>query len=132
MAPSLIPTSPLAPGAAELAGPSAMAAGLALRGWAVPTLGHQFTVRISTEPTQSRVTTGPYRWLRHPGYLGSLITVLGVLVAFDSWPGLALLVLPGAASAWRIAVEEAALRCHLGSAYDRYALSHKHLIPGLF
>lgn len=123
---------PLAPGAAELAGAAAMGAGVALRGWAVATLGRNFTVRISTEPTQSLVTAGPYRWLRHPGYLGSLITVLGVLVAFDSWPGLALLALPGAASAWRIAVEETALRRHFGSAYDRYARSHKRLIPGLF
>lgn len=123
---------PLAPGPAELAGAAAMVAGVALRGWAIATLGRQFTVRISTEPAHSLVTEGPYRWLRHPGYLGSLITVLGALVAFDSWPGLALLALPGAASAWRIAVEEAALRRHFGSAYDLYSGARKRLIPGLF
>ncbi|NNM95986.1 MAG: hypothetical protein HKL89_00020 [Candidatus Dormibacteraeota bacterium] len=95
---SLAPTRyrlPLAPGLAELAGAAAMAAGVALRGWAIATLGRQFTFTIGTEPAHSLVTDGPHCWLRHPGYLKSLITVLGALVAFASWPGLAL-----AAPAW--------------------------------
>ncbi len=123
---------PLDSGPAELVGAAIMAAGIALRWWAIVTLGRQFTVRITATPTAQLVTEGPYRWLQHPGYLGSLLTVLGVLLAFDTWPGLALLALPTAAHGWRIAVEEASLRRRLGSVYEEYARSRKRLLPGLF
>ncbi|HSN93742.1 MAG TPA: isoprenylcysteine carboxylmethyltransferase family protein [Anaerolineaceae bacterium] len=42
------------------------------------------TVRIQDERGHKVVSNGPYGWLRHPGYLGSLITNLGIPLLLDS------------------------------------------------
>jgi protein-S-isoprenylcysteine O-methyltransferase len=52
----------------------AMVAGLALRTWAVQTLGRFFTLQVHVEPSQQIVQTGPYRWIRHPSYAGAWLT----------------------------------------------------------
>jgi protein-S-isoprenylcysteine O-methyltransferase Ste14 len=95
-----------------LLGAGLVVAGTALRVWAA---GH---VEKSREVTSS----GPYRFTRHPLYLGSTLLGLGIAVSANHlWLGLAIvayLVLTlGAASR----SEEAHLREKFGSAYDAYA-----------
>ncbi len=41
-------------------------------------------VRIQTERGHRVVSSGPYRWVRHPGYLGALLTYLATPVFLDS------------------------------------------------
>ena len=56
------------------------------------------------------VTDGPYRWQRHPMYLGNLVSVVGLLVLVGarwSWAALPWFV---GAQVWRVRREEAALR----------------------
>ena len=57
------------------------------------------------DPRQTLVKTGPYRWLRHPMYLGNIATVAGLMLAFNlRWAWLAMI--PFLASiAWRISSE---------------------------
>jgi len=43
------------------------------------------TVRIQTERGQRVVSSGPYRWLRHPGYAGALLVYVGTPILLDSW-----------------------------------------------
>src|SRR5262245_40967996 len=50
-------------------------AGEAIRVWAA---GH---IEKSREVTRS----GPYRWMRHPLYVGSAVIALGVVLASRSW-----------------------------------------------
>jgi protein-S-isoprenylcysteine O-methyltransferase Ste14 len=40
--------------------------GLATRIWAVVSLGRSFRTTVEVDPDQAVVTTGPYRWIRHP------------------------------------------------------------------
>jgi methyltransferase len=47
----------------------ALGAAQALRYWAITSLGPQWTTRILVDPTAPPVTTGPYRYLRHPNYV---------------------------------------------------------------
>ncbi len=42
------------------------------------------TVRIQDERGHKVISSGPYAWVRHPGYLGSLITNLGIPLLLDS------------------------------------------------
>lgn len=114
------------------AGGLVMGLGLALRWWAVRELGHHFTVRVTTSPDQVLVPTGPYRLLRHPGYTGALLTVLGCLTCYSDLPALGLLALPIAAYGWRITLEEGALQRRFGPSYLEYASRRKRLIPYLF
>jgi len=104
-------------------------AGIALRWWAVLTLGRFFTTRVVTRAGQRAVANGPYRLVRHPSYTGALLTVLGVLLSATNWLSLAcfLIALPG--FAYRIKVEEEALSAALGLPYQEYMRRTKRLVP---
>ena len=52
-------------------------AGIGIRQYAISTLGRFFSMRVTTRPDQTVVDTGLYRFVRHPSYSGSLLTVLG-------------------------------------------------------
>ncbi|MGH2871663.1 MAG: methyltransferase family protein, partial [Solirubrobacteraceae bacterium] len=73
---------------------------------------------------------GPYRALRHPGYTGGLLAMIGMGVIYANWVGLAGFVLPCLVIIiWRIRVEETALLKTAGPAYGAYAAHHKRLVP---
>jgi protein-S-isoprenylcysteine O-methyltransferase Ste14 len=42
------------------------------------------TVRIQTERAHSVITKGPYRWVRHPGYLGAILWASSIPLIFGS------------------------------------------------
>ncbi len=116
-----------------VAGETIAAVGIALRIWAILTLDQFFTFVVGIADDHRVVQHGPYRLLRHPGYAGVLLILLGVAVALGNWLSLAVIVvLPGLALAVRIVVEEATLAKSLGSAYAAYAARTARLIPGLW
>jgi protein-S-isoprenylcysteine O-methyltransferase Ste14 len=107
--------------------------GLATRIWAVVSLGRSFRTTVEVDPDQAVVTTGPYRWIRHPSYTGLLLIVAGFGLAADNWLSIAAcLVLPFPAILRRIHVEEAELEHVLGDTYRAYRSHSKRLIPGLW
>jgi methyltransferase len=61
-----------------LAGVIVLMAGKLLKAWAIRSLGDRWTYRVFVLPGAPLVTGGPYRWLRHPNYVG----VIGELVGF--------------------------------------------------
>jgi protein-S-isoprenylcysteine O-methyltransferase Ste14 len=74
------------------AGLALLATGYGLRFWGMAHLRRSgLTNLVGTRvPQNGYSVTGPYRYLRHPLYWGSAISICGVgLVAFG-WPGLAL------------------------------------------
>ena len=122
-----------APWAWFVAGLVVTAAGLALRIWAVVSLGRFFTTQVRIATDQSVVDTGPYRWVRHPSYSALLLELAGLGLAQTDWLSiLCAVVLPLPALVWRIRIEESALRAGLGSAYDAYAAGRRRLLPGVW
>ena len=106
------------------------AAGAALRWASFWALGQYFTFTVDVSADQNVVTRGPYRALRHPGYTGGLLAMLGMGVIYANWVGLAGFVLPCLAIIiWRIRIEEAALLKTTGAPYRAYAAQHKRLLP---
>ena len=106
--------------------------GLALRWWAVFTLGRFFTVDVATHEDHTLVDRGPFRFVRHPSYTGSLLAFCGFGLSFSSALSLIVLMVPIVAVFWyRMLVEEAALRQALGVAYVDYCARTKRLIPGV-
>jgi protein-S-isoprenylcysteine O-methyltransferase Ste14 len=108
--------------------------GLALRVWSIAALRGDFRTTVEVDPGQAVVSTGPYRWVRHPSYTGLLMIVVGLGVARSAWVSLAacvLLLLP--ALVRRIHVEEAELGHVLGDAYRTYQSdTAARLVPRLW
>ncbi len=104
--------------------------GVALRWYAIRTLGRFFTRDVATQTGQAVIQTGPYRLIRHPSYAGSLITLLGVGLALTNWAGLlALLLITGLGFLYRMTIEERALAETLGDPYREYMRRTRRLIP---
>ena len=49
-------------------------------------LGPSFNGWLRTTPGQAVVSTGPYRIIRHPGYLGVGLYLVGLTATFALWP----------------------------------------------
>ncbi len=126
-----VPPRPL-PAVAAPAGVVLQALGLGLRGWSMRALGRSYSRTLRSEDGQQLVRTGPYRYIRHPGYAGSLLTWSGFSLTTGS-PAVVALVggLIGRAYARRIAAEELLLRRDLAG-YEAYAATSKRLVPGVW
>ena len=76
------------------------------------------------------VTTGPYRLVRHPIYLGLAVFAMGEALAFGSWPAF-LIVLCGIVPtfAWRARAEETLLSRAFDESYALYRRQTKVVIP---
>jgi protein-S-isoprenylcysteine O-methyltransferase len=106
--------------------------GLGFRWWAVVALGRFFTVDVATHDGHTLVSTGPFRFVRHPSYTGLLLAFLGFGVSLGNAVSLLVLMAPIAFTlAYRMRVEEAALRRTFGASYDAYCARTKRLIPGV-
>src|SRR3982751_4671134 len=109
------------------------AAGLAVRWWAIVTLGRFFTVDVVIEKDHEVVQRGPFRFVRHPSYTGVLLAFLGWAMTLWNWVAMAVVLVPiFVAFAWRMKVEEDALRGALGEKYLTYMRTTKRLIPGIY
>jgi protein-S-isoprenylcysteine O-methyltransferase Ste14 len=49
-------------------------------------------VRIQSDRGQYVITTGPYRWIRHPGYLAGIVIMVASGIALGSWFSAAILI----------------------------------------
>ena len=88
--------------------------------------------RIQEERGQEVVTTGPYRYIRHPTYLATVILWLTTPVILGSWWGLIPAGLAGALMITRTELEDQMLREEL-SGYPEYAKQVRYrLIPGVW
>ena len=57
----------------------------ALRYWVIQTLGPQWTTRIITVQGAPRITSGPFRWLRHPNYLAVALEIVALPLIHTAW-----------------------------------------------
>jgi protein-S-isoprenylcysteine O-methyltransferase Ste14 len=108
-----------------------MAAGGALRVSSMRTLGEFFTRTLVTFDDQQLVERGPYRWLRHPGYLARLLVFLpGILVLSANALYVALVAaIYTEVYRRRTAAEEAMLLARFGDAYAGYRRRTWRLVP---
>lgn len=89
-------------------------------------------VRIQTDRGHTVVREGPYRFVRHPGYAGGLISWLAAPVFFSSYWVIIPMVLVIIASLIRTALEDRTLMEELPG-YKEYAREVKYrLVPGIW
>ena len=125
---AVIPAPRLGRGAAVV-GLATQAAGLGLRSWSMRALGRAYTRTLRAVEDQRVVEEGPYRFVRHPGYLGSLLIWLGFgLTSRNPLVVAAIAGVSGDAYRRRIAAEDRLLRRELPG-YGRYAERTSRLVP---
>ena len=110
--------------------------GLAVMGgalivWAFRNLGTNLTDTVVTRRDHTLVTTGPYRWVRHPFYVAVALTTTGNSLAAANWFLLAGGVLVVALLAVRTRIEEEQLAQRFGDAYRAYQDRTGRFIPTL-
>lgn len=116
-----------------LIGVSLILLGVALRWYAIWTLGGYFTRDVAVSANQKVVQIGPYRFIRHPAYSGTFLTMVGVGLALTNWASLiVLLVCVFAGHLYRVRVEEQALVQTIGQPYLEYMHHTRRFIPLVF
>lgn len=121
------------PPALWLLGALMLSGGMALSAWAMGSNPYfEGTVRIQTELDHRVIDTGPYAWIRHPGYVGLILWALATPFLLGSWYALAP---AGVVTGWivlRTALEDATLRRELAG-YDAYTRRVRYrLVPRLW
>jgi protein-S-isoprenylcysteine O-methyltransferase Ste14 len=127
--PGLMPRLPWMPAI----GLGLILAAVALRVWVRANLRGQYSGHVEVLVEHRLVQSGPYRFVRHPGYTGLVIMTLGLCIGYSSLIGLAavpVLLLPGLA--YRMKVEERLLIEQFGDEYRAYAGKTKKLMPGVW
>ncbi len=110
-----------------------MLLGLGLRIWSMRVLGAYYSRTLRVADEQVIVTQGPYRVIRHPGYLGTILVWLGAGLALANWIAtvvIALLML--GVYSYRIRSEEAMLLATFGDRYRQYSRQTWKLLPFLY
>ena len=103
-------------------------AGFALAVWARRHLGRNWGMPMSLKEGHELVTTGPYRYVRHPIYTGLLLAILGsALATTAAW--LAILVWVGVYCAYSARTEERLMLQQFPEQYGQYKKRTKAVIP---
>jgi protein-S-isoprenylcysteine O-methyltransferase Ste14 len=114
-------------------GVAIMISGVIFRQYAISTLGKFFTSTIQIKKDHELIQTGPYRYIRHPSYLGILIISLGLGIAMANWISLILcIVLPTIGLMQRVQFEEKELELHFGKQYQDYRKNTWRVIPHIY
>jgi protein-S-isoprenylcysteine O-methyltransferase len=108
-------------------------AGLVLRWVSIIQLGRFFTVNVAIAADHRLIESGPYRFVRHPSYTGSLLAFLGFALSLGNWLSVLVIMIPiTIVFLYRINVEERALTSALGDTYISYSGRTKRLLPLLY
>jgi methyltransferase len=90
-----------------------LAGSFAVRYWTISALGRRWTTRVFCLPGTPVVTSGPYRWLRHPNYSAVLVETFALPMVHTAWlTAVVFTVANCLLLRVRIRVEEQALRQH--------------------
>lgn len=117
----------------RLFGALAFGVGYALVLWAMYSNPYfSQVVRIQSERGHVAVTGGPYRLVRHPGYLGMTISMLGAVFLLDSLWGLVCFALYLVLIITRTALEDRTLCAELPGYFEYGSHTKYRFIPGLW
>lgn len=109
-------------------GLSLFAIGLGLAIWARVHIGPNWGTPMSRKDEPELVTSGPYRFVRHPIYSGILTAGVGTAIGL-SWQWLIIVALTGTYFIYSATVEERYLTEQFPDAYPAYRASSKMLVP---
>jgi protein-S-isoprenylcysteine O-methyltransferase Ste14 len=107
-------------------------AGSWLRLTGLRALGKQFSPYVTLQENHQLVQTGIYGIIRHPMYLGLLLSMPGFALVFRSWLALPVFIGIAVFLGIRIRQEETTLRQHFGRAFEAYQSRTWRLLPHVY
>ena len=90
------------------------------------------TSRLQIIEDQKLVKDGPYKYVRHPLYLGEILRNFGFVIIFSSGIGVLFIVIGTILLLYRINIEEEMLLQAFGEDYKNYKRTTKKLIPCIY
>ncbi|WP_347401381.1 methyltransferase family protein [Clostridium beijerinckii] len=104
--------------------------GIILRLYSVLTLGRSFTVSVQVDLDPKIIQTGLYRYIRHPAYSGSILSLIGIALAIRSIIGtIVTITIIAVIYGYRIKIEEKILENNFKTHYKEYKKNTKRIIP---
>jgi protein-S-isoprenylcysteine O-methyltransferase Ste14 len=120
-----------APPSAMLFGYALLLAGVFGTGWAQAVNRHfEPSVRIQSDRDHHVITTGPYAWVRHPGYVFGSVLTFGLALALGSLTALLPAMLVVVVLVIRTGLEDATLQRELPGYADYAARVRYKWVPG--
>ncbi|HEU4642541.1 MAG TPA: isoprenylcysteine carboxylmethyltransferase family protein [Gemmatimonadaceae bacterium] len=107
------------------------AAGLGFATWARRHLGRNWSAAVTVKNEHTLITTGPYRWVRHPIYSGLLLALVGSAVAIGEWRAVLAVALALAGIVRKVVLEDSRLR-ETFPQFDQYRRDTAALVPFVF
>ena len=95
-------------------------------------LDKQFSIQVTLQENHKLIQNGPYKYIRHPRYLGILLFFLGISLTFRSLIGMLLIIALTLVFAWRIYTEEALLQQEFGKEWEAYRNQSWRIFPFIF
>jgi protein-S-isoprenylcysteine O-methyltransferase Ste14 len=96
-------------------------------------LGKHFTRDVEVSKTQTLISKGPYRWLRHPLYLGLFLLTISVPLFFQNW---LMTILSSIAMFFmlnhRMNIEETLMEDVIGNTYIEWKKTRYRFIPWIY
>ena len=121
------------PAGLVILGYAAALLGIAATGWAQAVNPYfEPGVRIQSERHQHVIDTGPYRFVRHPGYVAALFLMFGMALALGSYWALVPAALAAALLIVRTSWEDRLLQAELAGYRDYANRVRWRLVPGLW
>ena len=112
-------------------GAAIIIAAVGLFAWTLRSLGPNLTDTVVTRRAATLVTTGPYRWVRHPFYDSMTLLILAIALLAANWFMLAAGIVVVALVVVRTRIEEQKLVDRFGDGYRRYMSGTGRFIPKL-
>jgi len=106
--------------------------GLSIYGVSRRALGRFFSTAVRVLPDHRLITSGPYRLIRHPIYLGGILYSLAIPMIANSLYGFVVMLIMIPVLIYRIRIEEQVLLSKFGSEYTVYAHKTKKLVPYIY
>lgn len=103
-------------------------AGMAFLVWARQTLGHNWSQTVSAKEGHELVTSGPYRFVRHPMYAGGFVACIASAIVAGG-PFVFAAVTVGPIFLWRVRAEDRLMSQQFPKEYPAYMKRTKALIP---
>jgi protein-S-isoprenylcysteine O-methyltransferase Ste14 len=114
------------------AGLICFAFGIVVVFWSGIALGRLYSAEVTLQKNHQLITSGPYRYIRHPRYLGGIVYAMGLSLLFRSWIGLVGVILALGVFMLRIRDEEALMQAEFGQAWESYCQRSWRLIPFIY